>query len=265
MTSVPEYLIKTNEEKHFVDKLYQSLNDENEKRLFNNLVNKKKLNSRKDHYKPEILEVQNLLHYKPRFYTNPFNPEFKDTQINDKNYLYDEKDLSKYMNFKVKPNFKEAGKVLGNKMKDFANFLQNLDNDQISDIVNNKTFTFENIEIDSSLIEVKTESKEGMSSIVDNNNFIILNTTLTEDLIEEGLAREIVSKVQNLRKEKDFDIENRIKLYYKGNEQIDKVFKNYEDYIKKETLSLELIKKDDLSTIYNINDNEVCLDVERVE
>ena len=97
MTSVPEYLIKTNEEKHFVDKLYQSLNDENEKRLFNNLINKKKLNSRKDHYKPEVLEVQNLLHYKPKFYTNPFTPEFKDSPapIKDQNYLYDEKEKSK--------------------------------------------------------------------------------------------------------------------------------------------------------------------------
>ena len=59
------------------------------------------------------------------------------------------------------------------------------------------------------------------------NNLIILNTTLTDDLIEEGLAREIVSKVQNLRKEKDFEIENRIKLYYNGSEIIDRVFKNF--------------------------------------
>ena len=185
-------------------------------------------------------------------------------ELNVKEIVFED-DLSKYMNFKVKPNFKEAGKVLGNKMKDFANFLQNLDSDTINEVINNKTITFEDIEIDPNLIEVKTESKEGMSSIVDNNNFIILNTTLTDDLIEEGIAREIVSKVQNLRKEKDFDIENRIKLYYKGNELIDKVFKDYEDYIKKETLSLELIKKDDLTTTYNINDNEVYLDVERVK
>ena len=84
MTSVPEYLIKTNEEKNFVDKLYQSITDEAEKNLLNNLINKKKLYSRKDFYKPQILEVQNLLHYKTNFYSNPFNLDTKDTQFQKK-------------------------------------------------------------------------------------------------------------------------------------------------------------------------------------
>ena len=88
MTSVPEYLIKTNEEKNFVDKLYQSIPDEAEKNLLNNLINKKKLNSRKDFFKPQILEVQNLLHYKPNFYTNPFNPDTKDSSLQKKQRNY---------------------------------------------------------------------------------------------------------------------------------------------------------------------------------
>jgi hypothetical protein len=88
MTSVPEYLIKTNEEKNFVDKLYQSIPDEAEKNLLNNLINKKKLNSRKDFFKPQILEVQNLLHYKPNFYTNPFNPDTKDISFQKKQRNY---------------------------------------------------------------------------------------------------------------------------------------------------------------------------------
>ena len=182
-------------------------------------------------------------------------------ELNVKEIIF-EKDLSKYMDFKVKPNFKEAGKVLGNKMKNFANFLQNLNHDQINEVINNKTLTFESLEIDSNLIEVKATSKEGMSSVVENNNLIILNTTLTDDLIEEGLAREIVSKVQNLRKEKDFEIENRIKLYYNGSEIIDRVFKNFEDYIKRETLSEKIIKDENLNNKYDINNNEVYLDAE---
>ena len=182
-------------------------------------------------------------------------------ELNVKEIIF-EKDLSKYMDFKVKPNFKEAGKVLGNKMKNFANFLQNLNHDQINEVINNKTLTFESLEIDSNLIEVKATSKEGMSSVVENNNLIILNTTLTDDLIEEGLAREIVSKVQNLRKEKDFEIENRIKLYYNGSEIIDRVFNNFEDYIKRETLSEKIIKDENLNNKYDINNNEVYLDAE---
>ncbi len=184
-------------------------------------------------------------------------------ELNVKEIIF-ENDLSKYMNFKIKPNFKEAGKVIGNKMKDFTNFLQNLNQDQINEIINSKTPTFENQKIDFNLIEIKAESKEGMSSVVENNNLIILNTTLTNDLIEEGIAREIISKVQNLRKEKDFEIENRIKLFYNGNEIIDKVFENFKDYIKQETLSTEIIKDNNLNTKYDINNNEVYLDVKRI-
>ena len=84
MTSVPEYLIKTNEEKNFIDKLYQSLNNEKERTILNNLFNKKKLNSRKDNYKPEILELQNLLNYKPKFYSCRFNPESTSNNISIK-------------------------------------------------------------------------------------------------------------------------------------------------------------------------------------
>ena len=97
MTSVPEYLIKTNEEKHFMDKLYKSINSETEKNILNNLINRRKINSRKDLYKPQILEVQNILHYKPKLYNNPFNPELKTLQIDTKeqNYTLNEPEKSK--------------------------------------------------------------------------------------------------------------------------------------------------------------------------
>ena len=86
----------------------------------------------------------------------------------------------------------------------------------------------------------------------------------TNDLIKEGVAREVVSKVQNLRKEKDFDIENRIKLYYNSNDYFEEVLNDFGDYIKDETLAVELIKDSNLTDKYNINDIEVYLDVERI-
>lgn len=133
------------------------------------------------------------------------------------------------MNLSVKPNFKEAGKILGNKMKDFVKFLSNLSEEEIENIQKGKTLSFEGIEITNNLIEVKISSKEGMSVAMEDKNFIILNTTLTEELIKEGIAREVVSKVQNLRKEKDFDIENRIKLYYNSNDYLMKYYKSLEN------------------------------------
>ena len=132
-------------------------------------------------------------------------------------------------------------------MKDFVNFLTTLDNSQIEAIKEGNSIKFEDYDITKNLIDIKIESKEGMSVAMENNNFIILNTTLTEDLIKEGIAREVISKVQNLRKEKDFDIENRINLYYNSNDYFDVVIKEFKDYIKDETLAIDIIKKEDLT------------------
>ena len=184
-------------------------------------------------------------------------------ELNVKEIIFED-DLSKYMNFIVKPNFKEAGKVMGPKMKEFTNFLSNLNEEQINKLRNNETISFEDIDITSNLIDIKIISKEGFNTANMNNNFIILNTSLDEELIKEGYAREFVSKIQNLRKEKDFDIENRIKLYYNSNDYFDSVVEQFNDYIKKETLSLEIIKDKNIGNKQLINDIEVSFDVEKV-
>ena len=183
-------------------------------------------------------------------------------ELNVKQILFEE-DLSKYMNFIVKPNFKEAGKVLGSRMKDFVKYLENLSDSDIASIRKGDSIKFEDLDIDSSLIDIKSIAKEGMCACVEGDNLIILNTNLTKELILEGFAREIISKVQNLRKEKDFEIENRIKLYYNGDEEIEEVFTKYNDYIKKETLSTDIIKDEKLTNIFKVNDKDVYLDVER--
>ena len=122
---------------------------------------------------------------------------------------------------------------------------------------------FEDYDIDKNLVDIRIESKEGFDCINEGNNFIILNTTLTEDLIKEGLARELVSKVQNMRKEKDFNIEDRINLFYNGNSYFESVLKEFESYIKEETLALSLIKKEELTNLVKLNDLDVYLDIEK--
>ncbi len=185
-------------------------------------------------------------------------------ELNVKEIVFED-DLKKYMNFKIKPNFKEAGKVLGNKMKDFIKFLDELSDDEINSVLDKKSIFFGDIEITDSLLEVRFESKEGMKVAMENGDFIILNTVIDEELAKEGIAREVVSKVQNLRKERDFDIENRIKLYYNSDSYFDSVLEKFGDYIKKEVLALELIKDSSLTDDYDINGISVYLDVERVD
>ena len=141
----------------------------------------------------------------------------------------------------------------------------NLSEEEIEKVVNKETIVFEDMEISNDLLDIKIQSKEGMKVAMENSNFIILNTILNEDLIKEGIAREVVSKIQNLRKEKDFDIENRINLYYDSDNDFEEVLKDYEDYIKRETLALNVIKKDNLVNKYNINNIVIFLDVEKAE
>lgn len=186
-------------------------------------------------------------------------------ELNVKNVIF-ENDLSKYMNLKVKPNFKVCGKMFGKDINEYAKLLDTLDNDNINKLKNNEAiivkFKDENIKINSDMVDIRVESKEGFDTTMENNNFIILNTTLTKDLINEGIARELVSKVQNIRKNKDLDVADRIKLYYSGD--IKDIIDEFVDYIKRETLSEDIIEDSSITDEYNLNGIIVKLDVEKI-
>ena len=183
-------------------------------------------------------------------------------ELNVKSIIFKD-DLSDVMDFIIRPNFKVAGKVIGNKMKEYQEFLSNLSLIEKEKLLNNATIKFNDLVITNDLIEVKVQAKEGFDVAMDNGLFIILNTTLTDDLLKEGIARELVSKVQNLRKEKGFDIENRITLYYNGDNYFEEVLKDFGAYIKKETLATDIIKKESLTDKYVLNDTTVYLDVSK--
>lgn len=175
--------------------------------------------------------------------------------------------LNEYMNLSVKPNFKQVGATLGSKVKLFASSLENLTTEEINKLENDEAITLnldgEDITVTKDMVDIRISSKEGFNVGMENNNFIILETSLNEDLILEGLAREIVSKVQQLRKNKEFNVADRITLYYNGDEEIQKCLNVHEEYIKQETLSKEIKKKDDLTEKFDINGHQVHLDVLR--
>ena len=119
-------------------------------------------------------------------------------------------------------------------------------------------------EINASMIDVRTESKDGFDVATDSNNFIILNTELTNDLVMEGIAREFVSKVQNLRKTRDFDIADRIKVYYNGDDIATEAIVKFDEFIKNETLSTDIVVKFNLKEEVDLNGHTTQIDVERV-
>ncbi|MGN1336920.1 MAG: isoleucine--tRNA ligase [Candidatus Coprovivens sp.] len=176
-------------------------------------------------------------------------------------------DLNEYMNLSVKPNFKVVGKVFGPLIKEFQTKLEGLTAEEISTLQKGGTITLEvggeEKEVTLEMVDIRISSKEGFNVGMENNNFIILDTTLTDELILEGIAREMVSKVQQLRKNKDFNVADRITLFYSGDEDVDKCVETFADYIKNETLSLDIVKKDGLTEKCDLNGHDCYIDVER--
>ena len=176
-------------------------------------------------------------------------------------------DLNEYMNLSVKPNFKVVGKVFGPLIKEFQTKLESLTSEEISTLQKGGVVTMEiggeTKEVTLDMVDIRISSKEGFNVGMENNNFIILDTTLTDELVLEGIAREMVSKVQQLRKNKDFNVADRITLYYSGDEDIDKCVESFSEYIKNETLSLDIVKKDGLTEKCDLNGHDCYIDVER--
>lgn len=178
-------------------------------------------------------------------------------------------DLENYMNFIVKPNFKEVGKTFGPKIKTFGEQLLELTNEEINKLQNNETITMtldgENYEINESMVDIRTSSKEGFDVATLNSNFIILNTELTEELVQEGIAREMISKIQNLRKTIGLEIADRINTYYESDSEVDKAVSLYKNFIMNETLSLEIKAEKNSKEEMDLNGHNIKIKIEKAK
>lgn len=188
-------------------------------------------------------------------------------ELNVKEVIYTD-DLSTYMNFMVKPNFKEVGKIFGKNIKEFSDKLLELSNEDINKLENNETIKMSidntTYDITKDMVDIRISSKEGFKAMVVGNNFVILNTVITKELENEGLARETISKVQQLRKTMNFDITDRINMYIDATSEYKENIKDYLDMIKDETLTINVYDKDGIEDKVNINDYEVGFVLEKV-
>ena len=187
-------------------------------------------------------------------------------ELNVKEVTYED-ELDKYMNIEYKPNYKLVGKIFGPNMKDFASYLSNISSED-RDKLNSNNLTIElngtNYDINKDMVEIRISSKEGYDVATDNNKFVILNTNLTSELLNEGLARETISKVQQLRKNSGFDIADRINIYYNANDEYTDRIEEFISFIKDETLCINLVKDNDVKdNEVDINEYKVCFKLER--
>lgn len=187
-------------------------------------------------------------------------------ELNIKEIVYKD-DMTEYMDYIVKPNFKVVGKVFGPKMKDFQEAVSKLNINDVNKIKAGyfkMNFLGEEIDVTEDMILTTLKNKKGYCAASNGKTSIVLDTSLTEDLILEGLAREVVRKVQSLRKEADFVITDHINLYYHGDEMFDKMLASYDEYIKNETLADSLLEDQNIEKDMELNDIVVGLRVERI-
>ena len=188
-------------------------------------------------------------------------------ELNVKNVIFAQ-DLNEYISYDIKPNFKVCGPILGKNIKEFQDKLKDFTQDNISTLENGNTITLNisgnDIDITYDMLDIRINSKEGFNASNEGNNFIILNTTLTDELIDEGIVREFVSKVQQIRKTNDYEMMDNINIYYSHNDEFNKSIKNYIDFIKKETLAIDLIESDEnYENTYDINGIELGIRLEK--
>lgn len=187
-------------------------------------------------------------------------------ELNVKKVVF-EKELDQYMNYSLKPNFKVAGPILGKNIKAFGGALAKADAaDTVVKLEADGKITLElngePTEITTDMVDMRISAKEGFAVAMENNVFTILDTTLNKELIAEGLARELISKVQQLRKQKNFEMMDKIEILLSADEEVAAAVEAHKDYIMKETLALEIAEGSDLKE-YDLNGHKTGIDVEK--
>jgi isoleucyl-tRNA synthetase len=154
----------------------------------------------------------------------------------------------------IKPNFKALGPKLGKDMKTVGGEITNFTAEQISTLEKEGKIDVQGYEITPEDVEISTKDIPGWTVTSDGKTTVALDLTLTDELKSEGIAREFINRVQNLRKEKDFDLTDRIIISLEENAPfIDDIKKN-EEYISSEVLSNKI---EIVSSLSNFNEIEI--------
>lgn len=154
-------------------------------------------------------------------------------------------DTDGFITKKAKANFKTLGKRLGKHMKEGAQIIQELDQAAIRQLEKDGQYT---ITIDDTAFDLLPEDFEitfdeipGWQVATDRDIVVALDINLTDELIAEGTARELVNRIQNLRKTSNFDVTDKITIYIEDNDSVRSAVVQFGDYIKSEVLGVDII------------------------
>jgi isoleucyl-tRNA synthetase len=154
------------------------------------------------------------------------------------------KDDSEIISKKAKPNFKSIGPKFGKAVNQVANRIKAFTKEEIREIETKGEITVpvggNIVALSMNDVEIFSENIEGWLVESDGGLTVALDTELTEELITEGFAREFVNRVQNMRKDAGFKVPDRIRIYYRSSPRLDNALQTLAQYIKTETLAVDL-------------------------
>ena len=163
----------------------------------------------------------------------------------------------------VKPNFKVIGKKFGKQTKDVANSIREINDAQMKELIQNEklSITVNNTAMEIILedVEIVNEDIEGWLVASERGITVALDTELDAVLINEGIAREFVNRIQNLRKDSGFEVTDRIEIEFKAEEKIASAVNTMSNYIKNETLAANISENSELANATEIEIEEVKL------
>ena len=178
-------------------------------------------------------------------------------------------DVRAFTSYSFKPQLKTVGPKYGKLLGKIRQMLPQLDGNAAMDELKadgaiKLMIDGQEVRLEEGDLLIETAQVEGYVSQTEGDLTVVLDTNLTPELIEEGFVRELISKIQTMRKEADFEVTDRIRIYVQGNEKIAEIFKKYEDKMKDEVLADEIIFESTNGYVkeWNINGETVTMGVE---
>ena len=200
----------------------------------------------------------------PEFYQDIVTDELnvKEIELTD--------DVRAFTSYTFKPQLKTVGPKYGKLLGGIKNELSNLDGNAAMDELNatgvlKLQVNGQEIELAKEDLLIDMAQMEGYVSESDYGITVVLDTNLTEELLTEGFVREIISKIQTMRKEAGFEVMDKIKVTYDGSEKAEKVFAEYAEQIGQETLAVAVEKAEPAGYVkdWKINGEAVNMGVEK--
>jgi isoleucyl-tRNA synthetase len=210
------------------------------------------------------------MYVKAEFELSSFYQDIIKEELNVKSITFTD-DVRNFTSYSFKPQLRTLGKRFGKQLNSLKELLADLEGNKAMDEINetgNLTITLDGVEevLDKDDLLIEAAQMEGYESNSDYGITVVLDTNLSEELIEEGYVREIISKIQTMRKDADFEVMDHIIVYQDNNDKIAEILTRNAEEIKSEVLAEHIIlgETKGFSKEWNINGEDVVLGVEKV-